>query len=106
MRPKLRESAPPKIFQSQAAAAAAASVTAAYALTKPEKLEFSESVDSTKIVENNVSQQDVVAELTAIKEEKNALELTLAEVREENSKRKEKISEANNTLSELSKVCP
>ncbi|KAK4776353.1 hypothetical protein SAY86_005041 [Trapa natans] len=102
-RPKPRESAPPKIFQSPAAAAAAASVIAAYALTKPEKTEFIESDHSTKLVGNNVSQQDTEAELSAIKEEKNALELSLAEVREENSKQRERISEANNTLSELSK---
>lgn len=105
MKPKPRDSARPKIFQSPAAAAAAASVTAAYALTKPEKLKSTESIDSTKFVENNVSHQDVAAELTAIKEETNALKVMLAEVREENSKQREKIDEANNTHSELSKVC-
>ncbi|KAK4799880.1 hypothetical protein SAY86_025245 [Trapa natans] len=106
MRPKPTESATPKIFQSPAAAAAAASVTAAYALTKPEKVESTESVDSRKLAANKVSQRDAEAELSAIKEEKNALELSLAEVREENSKQREKISEANSTLSELSKARP
>lgn len=105
MKPKPRDSVRPKIFQSPAAAAAAASVTAAYALTKSEKLNFTESVDSAKLVDNDVPQQDVAAELAAVKEETNALEATLAEVREDNSKQREKIDEANNTHSELSKVC-
>ncbi|KAK9283103.1 hypothetical protein L1049_011334 [Liquidambar formosana] len=46
MRPKPRDSSRPKIFQSPAAAAAAASVTAAYALTKSEKLDFTETNES------------------------------------------------------------
>ncbi|XP_031379550.1 acyl-CoA-binding domain-containing protein 4 isoform X2 [Punica granatum] len=103
MKPKPRDSSRPKIFQSPAAAAAAACVTAAYALTKPDKLDLTESVDSAKFVENNVFQRDITAEVAAIKEEKNALEASLAKIREENSKQREKIDEANNTHSELSK---
>lgn len=102
MKPKPRESAPSRILQSQPAP----SVATAYALTKPEEPELTESIDSMKFVGNNGSQQDAGAELTAMKEEKNALEVTLAEVREENSKQREKIDEANNALSELSKVRP
>lgn len=106
MRLKPRDMLRPKIFQSPAAAAAAASVTAAYALAKSEKLDFSDISLNANGVENNPSEQDVAIEMDAIKEEKNELELSLAEVRAENSRLREKIDEVHNTHAELSKVCP
>ncbi|XP_038711615.1 acyl-CoA-binding domain-containing protein 4-like isoform X2 [Tripterygium wilfordii] len=103
MRLKHRDSSRPKIFQSPAAAAAAASVTAAYALAKSEKLDFSHFNLSSKGVENGLVKQDVTIEIDALKEEKKTLEMSLGEVRAENSRLCEKIDEVNGTHAELSK---
>ncbi|XP_010041732.2 acyl-CoA-binding domain-containing protein 4 [Eucalyptus grandis] len=100
MRPKPRNSSRPKIFQSPAAAAAAASVTAAYALAKSEKLDFSETEEPIKLV---VNKKDVSVELDAVREDKKVMELSLTEARQENSRLREKIEEVNNTHAELSK---
>jgi len=102
MRPKPRNSSRPKIFQSPAAAAAAASVTAAYDLAKSEKLDFSETEEPIKLV---VNKKDVSVELDAVREDKKVMELSLTEARQENSRLREKIEEVNNTHAELSKVC-
>lgn len=104
MRLKPRDISRPKIFQSPAAAAAAASVTAAYALAKSEKLDIPKSLSSKfAAIGNNHSQQDVGTDIYAIKEDKRVLELSIAEVRTENSRFREKIDEDNGTHSELSK---
>ncbi|XP_027161185.1 acyl-CoA-binding domain-containing protein 4 [Coffea eugenioides] len=104
MRPKLKDNLLPKIFQSPAAAAAAASVTAAYALTKSEKLDLTEREDSNfKVIQVDHSQQDLSVEISSIREEKRLLELSLKEVRSENSSLKAKIEEINGTHAELSK---
>ncbi|KAK3422226.1 hypothetical protein EUGRSUZ_G02738 [Eucalyptus grandis] len=100
MRPKPRNSSRPKIFQSPAAAAAAASVTAAYALAKSEKLDFFETEEPIKLV---VNKKDVSVELDAVREDKKVMELSLTEARQENSRLREKIEEVNNTHAELSK---
>lgn len=105
MRLKPRDSLRPKIFQSPAAAAAAASVTAAYALAKSDKLDFSNINLNPRVIESNPSEQDLTIEIDAIKEDKKVLELSLAEVRAENSRLREKIDEVNSTHAELSKVC-
>ncbi|KAI4346460.1 hypothetical protein L6164_007354 [Bauhinia variegata] len=104
MRPKPRDSLRPKIFQSPAAAAAAASVTAAYALTKSEKLDFIQLDDiKSKVSANGHPLEDVNVEIDAIKEEKRVLELSLEDVRAENSKVRGQIDEVNSTHAELSK---
>lgn len=105
MKPKPTDSTRPKIFQSPAAAAAAASVTAAYALAKSEKLDFIETEDSNfgGVKENN-SAQDFSIEINAIREENKVLESSVAEVKAENSRLKEKIDDINGTYAELSKV--
>ncbi|XP_022939657.1 acyl-CoA-binding domain-containing protein 4-like isoform X1 [Cucurbita moschata] len=104
MRPKPRDSSRPKIFQSPAAAAAAASVTAAYALAKTEKLDFAIIEDGvSKGREVKHSQPNDTIELEALREEKANLELTLAEVHGESSKLKQEIDEVNSTHAELSK---
>lgn len=106
MQLKPRDISRPKIFQSPAAAAAAASVTAAYALAKSEKLDIPKSLSSKfAAIGNNHSQQDVGTDIDAIKEDKRVLELSIVEVRTENSRFREKIDEVNGTHSELSKVC-
>jgi len=105
MRPKEKDIVRPKIFQSPAAAAAAASVTSAYALSKSEKLDFMQLdyMNSNSHV-NGHSKDDVTDKIEAIKEEKRILELSIAEVRAENSKLGGEIEELNNTHAELSKV--
>ncbi|XP_022765490.1 acyl-CoA-binding domain-containing protein 4-like isoform X1 [Durio zibethinus] len=104
MKLKPRKSSRPKIFQSPAAAAAAASVTAAYALAKSEKLDFPQIIDlNFNGVENNVPKKDINVEIDAIKEEKKTLELSIEEVRAENSGLREKIDELNSNHTELSK---
>lgn len=97
MRPKPSDSAHAKIFQSPVAAAAAASVTAAYALTKSEKLILPEPQDSNKV--------DLSVEINAVKEDKKLLESSLLEIQAENSAVQAKLIETNSTYVELSKVC-
>ncbi|KAM7467862.1 hypothetical protein LguiB_015424 [Lonicera macranthoides] len=96
MKPKPTNSSHPKIFQSPAAAAAAASVTAAYALTKPGKLDFAETEDS-----NNKA--DLSVEINAIREAKKVMESSLVDFRAETSALKAKLEETNTTYADLSK---
>ncbi|GAV64742.1 Kelch_1 domain-containing protein/Kelch_4 domain-containing protein [Cephalotus follicularis] len=105
MRVKSKDLSRPKIFQSPAAAAAAASVSAAYALAKSEKLDFPQMSNlNFNGVENNLSKQNIVTiDIDALKEEKKVLQLSLAEVRAENSALREKIDDVNSTHAELSK---
>lgn len=105
MRPKPKDSSQRKIFQSPAAAAAAASVTAAYALTKSEKLNFTTVESNSKGPENRSYEQDFTIDIKSLREERSVLELSLTEVRTENSRVSHKIDEVNNTHTELSKVC-
>ena len=91
-------------MQSPAAAAAAASVTAAYALSKNEKLDSTTAESNSKKVESSLPGKDVRMEIEAIKEEKSVLELSLAEVRAENSRLGGAIEEINSTHAELAKV--
>lgn len=104
MKLKPRDLSHPKIFQSPAAAAAAASVTAAYALAKSEKLDFPQIIDlNFNGVENNVPKKDINLEINAIKEEKVVLESSIDEARAENSRLREKIDELKSNHTELSK---
>lgn len=88
MRPKIKESVKRKIYQSPAAAAAAASVSAAY------------SIGSGK---TEYPKQEVSSETDETKEAKGLLESSLAEVRGENSMLQGKIDDLNSTHKELSK---
>ncbi|CAL5209047.1 unnamed protein product [Lathyrus oleraceus] len=104
MRPKAKNTLRPKIFQSPAAAAAAASVTSAYALSKSEKLDFTQlDVTNPKSSVNGHHQDDISVKIEAIKEEKRLLELSIAEVRAGNSKLGGEIHEVNSTHAELTK---
>ncbi|MFS8012389.1 putative galactose oxidase/kelch, beta-propeller, kelch-type beta propeller [Helianthus anomalus] len=87
MRPKPTDSIHPKIFQSPAAAAAAASVAAAY--------DF-KNIDSKHKV-------DLSVEINVIKEEKKTLESTIKEVESENSLLMEKLKDLKGTHVDLSK---
>lgn len=102
MKPKLKDSARPKMYLSPAAAAAAASVTAAYSYSSGKQLDFTRIEDTT--AEGASQKQDGFAGTTSTKDSKRLLELSLAEVREENSMLKGKVDEINNNHEELSKV--
>ncbi|CAA7033932.1 unnamed protein product [Microthlaspi erraticum] len=103
MRLKPGESSHPKIFKSPAAAAAAASVTAAYAIAKSEKSDFPPPANPTlNGIGNTFSEGDIRKRIDAVKEEKRSLESSVAETKVENSKLKEKIDEVNNSHTELS----
>ncbi|XP_004250024.2 acyl-CoA-binding domain-containing protein 4 [Solanum lycopersicum] len=103
MRPKPRDVLHPKILQSPAAEAAAASVRAAYALIKPEKY-LSEREDSSfKEVHVDNTQQSLLAEISALGEQKKALESSLADIRAENADLRNKIEDVNTTHADLSK---
>lgn len=54
---------------------------------------------------NGHHQTDVTIKIEAIKEEKRLLELSITEVRAENSKLGGEIHEVNNNHAELTKVC-
>ncbi|KAL2324959.1 hypothetical protein Fmac_024017 [Flemingia macrophylla] len=104
MRPKAKDTMRPKIFQSPAAAAAAASVTSAYALSKSEKLDFMQLDDiNIKSSVNGHPKDDITDKIEAMKEEKRLLVLSIAEVKAENSKLGGEIEEINNTHAELTK---
>jgi hypothetical protein len=105
MKLKARDLSRPKIFQSPAAAAAAASVTAAYALAKSEKLEFPETLHiNSNDVGSKLSEREVrTIDINAINDEKEVLESSLAEIRAGNLKLREKIVEVGSTHAELSK---
>ncbi|KAG5574799.1 hypothetical protein H5410_054933 [Solanum commersonii] len=104
MRPKPRDVLHPKILQSPAAEAAAASVRAAYALTKPEKLDLSEREDTSfKEVHVDSTKQNLLAEISALGEQKKVLESSLADVRAENVDLRNKIEDVNTTHADLSK---
>lgn len=105
MRLKPGESSHPKIFKSPAAAAAAASVTAAYAIAKSEKSDFPPPANPTlNGIKNTFSEGDIRNRVDAIKEEKRTLESSVAETKVENSKLREKIDEVNSSHTELSQV--
>lgn len=106
MRPKPRDFLNPKILQSPAAAAAAASVTAAYAFAKSELSDIADREDSSsKVIPIDTSQRDLLAEINSVRDGKKALESSLKELSTETSALKTKIEETNSNYSELSKVC-
>lgn len=88
LKPKTNTSAKPKLFQSPAAAAAAASVSAAYALTSSG--------------ENAAHKEVVAADTEKLRLEKKLLESDLEGVRNENSRIKDSLDEMNNSHALLS----
>ncbi|KAL5709750.1 hypothetical protein ACHQM5_020402 [Ranunculus cassubicifolius] len=95
LKPKPVDTTRPKIFQSHAAAAAAASVTAAYSLNSKgeQKLDLNK-LDAPK---------DLTIDINAMKAENKNLESSLAEIRAENIRSKEDVSEMKNTYDDLSR---
>lgn len=105
MRLKPEKSSHPKIFKSPAAAAAAASVTAAYAIAKSDKSDYPPPANPTlNGIGNSSSERDIRTRIDTIKEEKRKLESSVAETQVENSKLREKIDEVNSSHTELSQV--
>ncbi|AED90740.1 putative galactose oxidase/kelch, beta-propeller, kelch-type beta propeller [Arabidopsis thaliana] len=103
MRLKPGESSHPKIFKSPAAAAAAASVTAAYAIAKSDKSDYPPPANPTLNGNgNSLPERDIRNRIDTIKEEKRALESSIAETQVENAKLREKIDEVNSSHTELS----
>ncbi|KAL6504099.1 hypothetical protein OROGR_026022 [Orobanche gracilis] len=104
MRVKPRDSLHPKILQSPAAAAAAASVTAAYALAKSEPSDIArKEYSNSKVIPMDTTGQNLSLQINSIREENKALESSLMEITTENSGTKAKIEEANGNYAELSK---
>lgn len=95
MRPKMKDSAPRKIYQSPAAAAAAASVSAAYSIGSGKPVNGLVKAECPKL--------DGISNSNETKEAKRLLESSLAEAREENSILQGKIDDLNGTHTELSK---
>lgn len=106
LKPKPIGSPRPKLFQSPAAAAAAASVTAAYSLnSKGEKILDSSKSESESLekVQNEPSSNSSKSDTNVATAEKAALEFSLSEVRAENLRLNGLLSEMNSTHDELSK---
>ncbi|KAL5995195.1 hypothetical protein ACLOJK_025253 [Asimina triloba] len=106
LKPKPSGSSKPKIFQSPAAAAAAASVKAAYELTTTAiNLDVKNKDDTaSKEIIAKASQLDMTSEINAITAQKQELESALAKIRVENTRLKGDLDEMNNNHIELSKV--
>ena len=100
----------PRLLQSPAAAAAAASVTAAYAVITATDEKTRDIVATDDFAIKNAqpasSSKKFVAEIDVVNGEKDKLESRLAEVRDENSKLKDKLDLANLSYGELAKVKP
>lgn len=96
----------PRLLQSPAAAAAAASVTAAYAVITDEKTRDIVATDDldVKRVQPSGSSKQITTELDALNGEKGKLESRLAEVRDENSKLKDRLDMVKLSHGELTKV--
>ncbi|XP_020527213.1 acyl-CoA-binding domain-containing protein 5 isoform X2 [Amborella trichopoda] len=107
LKPKLKEASQPKIFQSPAAAAAAASVTAAYALNSgTSKILEPESIGNEVNLEaflSGSSERQVAVETDSLLERKHTLESNLTAIKAENARLKENISEMNEMHAELYK---
>lgn len=86
MRPSSRDTSQPKIYKSPAAAAAAASVTAAYALSKTDNSHHPATAASNFVSPAiNGRQADVDAKIATYRKEKSELESLLDGARVENS---------------------
>ncbi|WVZ73093.1 hypothetical protein U9M48_021441 [Paspalum notatum var. saurae] len=104
---KARNAIQPRLLQSPAAAAAAASVTAAYAVItatdeKTRDIVATDDFDIKRAQPASYSKK-FVAEMDVLNGEKGKLESRLAEVQDENSKLKNKLDMANLSHSELAK---
>ncbi|KAK9124098.1 hypothetical protein Sjap_013700 [Stephania japonica] len=106
LRLKPQDMSRPKIFLSPAAAAAAASVSAAFALTRTGEIrsnfDVKEDVTTDRFQTENLS-QGLENDIKTIMAERKNLEMSVNEAREENSRIREKLDEMNKTHVELSK---
>ncbi|KAL8159903.1 hypothetical protein V2J09_001440 [Rumex salicifolius] len=104
MRPKHKNPSRPKIYQSPAAAAAAASVSAAYMIGTGNHSEMIKQGDSqTEEIETKYPQENPTSNIAEFKQEKKLLDSSVAELVEANSTLRGKIDEINSNHAELSK---
>lgn len=107
LKPKPRNLVQPRLLQSAAAAAAAASVTAAYAVitATDEKTRDIVATDDFDIkrAQPASNSKKFVAEIDVLNGENGKLAARLAEVRDENSKLKDKLDMTNLSYGELAK---
>jgi hypothetical protein len=108
LKSKPRNLVQPRLLQSAAAAAAAASVTAAYAVitATDEKTRDIVATDDFDIkrAQPASNSKKFVAEIDVLNGENGKLAARLAEVRDENSKLKDKLDMTNLSYGELAKV--
>lgn len=104
---KPRDSIRPRLLQSPAAAAAAASVTAAYAVitaTDDKNIHATSIESNIKGAQAERPPEVVAVDTHAISAEKKMLESRLVEVRDGNSRLQASLDEMNNSHTELLKV--
>lgn len=101
LKPKPRHSIQPRLFQSPAAAAAAASVTAAYALTTATDKNSNPMNADLKDAEVRSSPNIVAVDTDILSSEIKSLESRLVEVRDESSRLKGNLHEMNDAHSLL-----
>lgn len=100
LKPKSRESIQPRFFQSPAAAAAAASVTAAYAITcvTEKSNDFADMTGANRKSIRHQCLPDLVAiDTDKLTSEKKLLESKVGEVANENSRLRDSLDEMNNS---------
>lgn len=98
LKPKARNSVQPRLFQSPAAAAAAASVTAAYALTTiTEKNKDHVVAAGANVMLPKVKNSKVIIDTDKLTLENKFLKSRLEEVTNENSRLKDSLDETNNS---------
>ncbi|KAJ4785310.1 Galactose oxidase/kelch repeat superfamily protein [Rhynchospora pubera] len=109
MKPKQKDMVRPRLLQSPAAAAAAASVTAAYAIAaasdeKTVRASATEDLKTKNVQSDSTAiKKKTTSEIDVLREEKTNLESKLAEIKAENSRLTDKLEYARSAHSELMK---
>jgi predicted RNase H-like nuclease (RuvC/YqgF family) len=109
MKPKQKDMVRPRLLQSPAAAAAAASVTAAFAIAaasdkKTAHVNATEDPDTKNVQSESHFVKETASEVNRLREEKTNLESKLAEIKAENSRLMDKLDYSRNSHSDLMKV--
>lgn len=109
MKPKQKDMVQPRLVQSPAAAAAAASVTAAYAIAaasdkKTVQASATENPETKNVQSETSFVKETASRTDIFREENTSLVSKLAEITAENSKLMDKLDYAKSSHSELTKV--
>lgn len=109
MKPKQKDMVQPRLVQSPAAAAAAASVTAAYAIAaasdkKTVQASATENPETKNVQSETSFVKETASRTDILREENTSLVSKLAEITAENSKLMDKLDYAKSSHSELTKV--